>query len=160
MKRHDRFGGLFWFVVGVGICIGSMNLNLGTLHKPGAGFVPFLTGIVLGVLGLILTWSTFSKALSEGEEGEKGSKKIIVAFTQKRFVFALLALFGYAFLLEPIGFFITTFLFLLLSFKLTEAKKWVMPLVLSVSAVIISYLIFSVWLQLQFPRGILKLFKF
>jgi hypothetical protein len=68
-------------------------------------------------------------------------------------VVALLALFGYIVLLEATGFVITTFIFLVVLFKIKERRRWVMPLILSFSTVGVSYLIFSVWLRLDFPRG-------
>ena len=150
MKKHDRFGGLFWSILGTIICILSVKLRIGTLYKPGPGFTPFLSGAVLVVSGLILMLSTLSKQYMEEEMGiflMKGGKKDSL--------FTLLALFVYIILLEPIGFLITTFFVLLFLFKLTDTKRWLAPLVLSASSVILSYLVFSVWLKLQFPKGLL-----
>ena len=156
MKRSflkgDQVHGLIWLILGIGLCIGSVELRLGNLHRPGPGFLPFLSGAMLGLLGLILMVSSFLKEL--GEKGEPKVESIWVKGHWKKFFFTLLALFCYATLIEYLGFFSTTFLFFLFLFKLSEPKKWVMPLVLSVCTVIISYLLFSVWLKCQFPRGI------
>lgn len=78
MKKHNLIGGLFWFVLGICICIESVKLNLGDFHKPGAGFTPFLAGAFLGIVGLILTLYTISKRLEEEEVNSisvKGAKK-------------------------------------------------------------------------------------
>jgi hypothetical protein len=64
------------------------------------------------------------------------------------------ALFAYGFLLELVGFLVTTFLFLLFLFKVPEPKGWAIPLVISGVAVIASYFIFAVWLKSAFPKGI------
>jgi putative tricarboxylic transport membrane protein len=152
MKKYDLVGGLIWIALGVGLCVGSMMLKLGHLHRPGTGFMPFLSGVSLVILGLILVFSSTSKRLRE-EKG-LGEKKLWVKGNWKTFVFTLLALFGYAFLFEILGFITATFLFFLFLFKLGNPKKWLGPLVLSGATVVLSYLVFSVWLMCPFPKGI------
>jgi putative tricarboxylic transport membrane protein len=128
-----------------------MELNLGSLDKPGPGFIPFISAAILGFFGVqIMLASLFRKSakgeVREGKLWEKGQRGTLF--------FTLLALFVYASLFEPIGFFITTFLFLFFLFKLSEPQKWLMPLVLSGTSATLSYLVLSVWLKAQFPRGI------
>jgi putative tricarboxylic transport membrane protein len=157
MKKHDRTGGLVWFVLGICICIGSIQLRLGSFHTPGPGFLPFLSGGALGIFGLILLFSTtFPKP--RGEEKVK-SEKSLVKWNWKKFlnpILILLVLLVYILLLEPIGFLLTTFICLLFLFKLSEPGKWVMPITLSFFVTTLSYLIFSVWLQCQFPKGLIR----
>jgi len=116
--------------------------------------MPFLSGALLGLFGLILMFSDISKAL--GEKGEVKFKEVLVKENWRKILFTFSTLVGYIILFEPLGFFITTFLFFFFLFKLTETKKWLMPLIFSGGAVILSYLIFSVWLKCSLPRGILK----
>jgi hypothetical protein len=145
--------GLVWVLLGVAICIGSVRLRLGGFHKPGPGFMPFLAGSILILLGLILAGSTLSKGLEK--EKTKG-KEAWMNVNWKRFLFTLSGLFAYALLLEPIGFYPIAFLFLFFLFKLTEPKRWLMPAGLAGISVLLSYLIFSVWLKVQFPIGIFR----
>ncbi len=143
-------GGLIWFVLGLGLCIESIKLGFGELGNPGAGFMPFISGTFLGLSGLTLTLPSILRRTGEGKsEGLKAN--------WKDFLFTLLALFAYSLFLEPLGFLLSTFLFLFFLFKLGEPKKWFMPLVLSISTIILSYLIFSVFLKCQFPRGIFSI---
>jgi putative tricarboxylic transport membrane protein len=153
LKTHDRISGLIWVVLGIGICIGSVKLRLGDFHKPGPGFMPFLSGSFLILFGLILAVSTISKGLEK--EKTKG-KEAWMNVNWKSLLFTLLALFVYALLLEPLGFYITTFMFLFFLFKLTEPKRWLTPIVFAGISVILSYLIFSTWLKVQFPSGIFR----
>jgi putative tricarboxylic transport membrane protein len=150
MKEHDRFGGLVWVILGGIMCVMSVKLRIGNPYRPGAGFTPFLAGAVLALSGLILMLSTFSERYIDEEMG-----RILLKEGRKNSVLTLLALFAYTFMLEPIGFIITTFIVLLFLFKITDTKKWVTPVILSGSSVIVSYLVFSVWLKLQFPKGLL-----
>jgi len=157
MKRYVRIDGLVWVVLGILMCIGAIKLKLGTFRTPGPGFLPFLSGVLLGIFGLILSFpATFARL---GERKEAKDEEPSVVWNWKKLInpfLALLILFVYILLLEPLGFIFTTFICMLFLFKLSEPKKWFKPLILSVSTSILSYLIFSVWLQCQFPKGPIK----
>ncbi len=155
MKKHVRIDGLVWVVLGILMCIGAIKLKLGTFHTPGPGFLPFLSGALLGIFGLILRLrTTFVRS-----EKESKSEEPSVVWNWKKLVnpfLALIILFIYILLLDPLGFMLTTFICMLFLFKLSEPQKWFRPLILSISTSILSYLIFSVWLQCQFPKGPIK----
>jgi putative tricarboxylic transport membrane protein len=115
--------------------------------------MPFITGALLGLFGLILMASSIVKSLRV--EGELDDKEIWVKGNWIKVLFTLIALFGYGFLLELLGFLVTTCIFLFFLFKLNEPKRWAMPLVISGITVILSYLFFAIWLKSPFPKGIL-----
>ncbi len=150
--RKLNLSGIFWLLLGIAICVQSVYLKIGELRKPGPGFMPFLSGAFLGLFGLILTLTSISRKFREEEEVE--SLRIWAKGNWGNFFFPLIALFGYLLLLKPLGFILTTFIFLFFLFKLKEPKRWGMPFIFSVCTVILSYLIFSVWLKCQFPKGI------
>jgi putative tricarboxylic transport membrane protein len=155
MKKRVRLDGLVWLMLGIGLCIGSVKLKLGGFHTPGPGFMPFLSGALLGIFGLILIFPTARSG--EGEEAKE--KETSVIWNWKKLIspfLTLLILFLYLLLLEPLGFILTTFICLFFLFKLSEPRKWMRPVILSVCTSITSYLVFSVWLQCQFPRGLIK----
>lgn len=154
MKKYDRVGGLVWFFLGIALCIGSIKLRLGDLHKPGPGFMPFLAGSLLVLLGLILTLSaTLNRS---AEKNEIRGRKLWVKENWKNILFTLLILFSYLLLLNLLGFIITTFLFFFFLVKLQAPKRWLMPLAFSGITVFLSHLIFSVWLRCPFPIGIFR----
>ena len=105
------------------------------------------------LFGAILMVSTLRRA--NNEKGETKNEKLWTKENWMGFSLTLLALFGYALLMDSLGFYTTTFLFLFFLFKLTEPKKWLMPLFLAGASAVLSYLIFSVWLMSQFPGGVL-----
>jgi putative tricarboxylic transport membrane protein len=157
MKRYLLADGLIWVLLGIGICIGSVTLRLGDFHTPGAGFLPFVAGVLLGIFGLILMFSTLiSQAREEKDAGDQEglTKRGWGRFLNPSLTVAIL--FGYILLLEPLGFLLTTFVCLLTLFKLSEPKRWVTPLILSGTTAVLSYLVFSVWLQCQLPKGLLR----
>lgn len=151
MKKQERIGGLLWLLLGVGVCIGAASMRMGSLHKPGPGFMPLLAGGLLGLFGLILLLTTFS---ASGDEKRPRPSKSENWGKRNLFLFCLVALFGYAFLLEPLGFYTTTGVFLFSLFKLADQRNWVKPLISAGLTVLVSYLLFTVWLKIQFPGGV------
>jgi putative tricarboxylic transport membrane protein len=145
--RYDIWGGLTWFLLGFAYCLGAIKYKLGTFQVPGPGFVPFLAGGLLALLGLALFISTSLKARSSIKENLWEKEKA------RYFLFPLLALLCYALLLERLGFLLDTFLFLLFLFKMAKPKIWLLPVVLSALIVTIAHFLFSVFLQSQFPKG-------
>ena len=157
MSKRVRLDGLVWLILGMLMCIGAIQLKLGDFHTPGPGFLPFLSGALLGIFGLILTFPTPLKRSAEGEEAKNERSSVIWNWEKLINPFlTLLILFIYLLILEPLGFILTTFICLLFLFKLSEPKRWLRPFILSAGTSILSYLVFSVWLQCQFPRGLIK----
>jgi putative tricarboxylic transport membrane protein len=154
MRKYDRVGGLIWFLLGAGLCIGSIKLKLGDFHRPGPGFMPFISGTFLLLLGLILTFSAVAKETAGKDE--LGGRELWTKKNWKNIFFTLLVLFSYLLLFNLLGFILSTFLFFFFLFKLNAPKKWLMPLAFSGIAVFLSHLIFSAWLGCPFPRGILN----
>jgi putative tricarboxylic transport membrane protein len=155
-KKYIRADGLIWVIIGIAMCIGSIKLQLGSLRAPGPGFLPFFSGALLGIFGLILMVSTALAGEKEREQPENSESRM--KWNWRRSLTPLLTLgtlFAYILLLEPLGFMLTTFVCLLLLFKLSEPRRWLMPLVLSGVTAVLSYLLFSVWLQAHFPKGLL-----
>jgi hypothetical protein len=128
----------------------SLKMGIGDLHKPKAGFTSLIAGAMLSVLGLILILNTFLRKFND-------EKMRVVLFKEgiKDPLLALSALIGYVFLLDYLGFLITNFIFMMFLFKIKDTNKnWITPLVLTISTVVVSYLVFTVWLGVQFPVGI------
>ncbi len=146
MRRYDQIIGLIWFALGSGMAIEGINLGLGNLNLPGTGFMSFLVGGTLGLCGLILTiWVSLKEKANED--------KIWEGKNWKNLVFPILSLFVYAFLMEGLGFLITTFLFQFFLLKLTAPKRWLGPLLSSILIAICCYLIFSIGLKVTLPKG-------
>ncbi len=149
-----KLEGFIWIVIGITLCIGSLKVGLGKLDRPGPGFLPFLTGAILGLLGLILT---FYRTFLEKQKKTEENVEISIKNFGKNRLYSLIALFIYAFFLEPLGFFVGSFLFLFFLFKILDPRKWFIPILISVITVILSYFLFSVWLRISLPRGVFNI---
>ncbi len=62
---------------------------------------------------------------------------------------------AYALTLEPVGFLINTFWFMLLLLKVIEPQGWTKALLASLTTAVVSELFFNVLLGAQIPTGIL-----
>jgi hypothetical protein len=67
MITTDRRTGLFFILFSLYVCIESWRLGVGSFFRPGAGFFPFYSGALLGVLSLALALFTFRGKAEEGE---------------------------------------------------------------------------------------------
>ena len=154
MKKQDLVGGFFWLALGIFLCIGSAQLGIGKLRTPGAGFLPFLSGSLLVIFGLILTLTSLGgRARAPGErDHRKAGLRARWNYFRLPFI-TLAALLAYILVLGYLGFAITTFLWLFLLFKLGDPERWSSPLLFSLGIVVVSHFVFVVWLQLQLPKG-------
>jgi len=155
MVRADRISGIFWLCFAVLVIIQSYHLGLGTLHKPGPGFLFFWVNIVLAIMSVIVLIRAWRSKKEEGPQpaifGTQNVSKII---------FVMISLFLYALLMEIIGFIPVTLLFFIYLLGIVEKKKWFYTIFVSVVVTAISYLIFETWLQSQLPKGLLEFLRF
>jgi len=150
-SQKDFFSGLMFMVVGVAFAWGASNYTIGTGARMGPGYFPLALGILLTVLGGIIT---FKALVVETVDGDK-----IGAFAWKPLVFIILAnlVFGAmigglpSISLPPMGLIAGIYALTLIaclagdSFNLKEA------LLLGTILAILSYGAFIVLLKLQFP---------
>jgi putative tricarboxylic transport membrane protein len=155
MGKYDRISGSFWLLFSLFITYESYRLGLGTVNQPGPGFLFFWTGIVIAILAITVIVKSFKK-FSQEEVQDKAFGKSNV----RKVVLVLAALFLYAFLMEWLGFFISTLLLFIFLLGVIEKKKWWFAVGVSVIVTVLSYLLFETGLQSQLPKGILEFLKF
>ena len=143
-----------FLAIGAYIVISAYHLGLGALRKPGPGFIFFLAGLVLLLLSALDLLTVFIR--SKGKP--PNPKKIDSGVRKKNVIVVLVALFLYIYFYDSAGFFLSTFLLILFLFKAIDPTRWWVAAAGSFFTTVISYLIFKVWLQVQFPDGILGFF--
>ena len=149
MNSRSRFSGFFWLCISIFVCIESVQSGIGTFRSPGPGFLPFWSGVALGTFALILVVSDILKK----KEGQKN----INLWGGKRWrnvILFLISLFAYALLLPKLGYLITTFwLMAFLYSMIGRSRLWVQG-VSALITVLVTYIIFYVWLEVQLPKGV------
>ena len=69
IKSHKDFlSGLMFTVVGVGFALGARDYTVGTAARMGPGYFPMMLGVLLAILGVLVTLKSFGGKLREGEE--------------------------------------------------------------------------------------------
>ncbi len=149
MKNNDQRSSLFWLVVGLAIALYSTKYGLGKFSSPGPGFMPFLSGLVLAGLALVVFLQQFSKGTKE---------KLRDLWAQKNWATIIMvmgALVLYTVFFRFLGFLLDTFLLTAFLLRVMEPLSWKKVLAGAIGAAIGSYAIFQLWLEAQLPKGFL-----
>ena len=155
MSRADKISGFFWLFFGILVSVESARLGLGTLHRPGPGFLFFYSGIFVSIMALIILVRALAARKMEGiREKIFGGQNIAKA------VYVLIAIFLYALLMEPLGFIPVTLLLFLFVLGVLEKKRWSVAALTSIAVTVAAYLIFETALHSQLPKGILGFLRF
>jgi putative tricarboxylic transport membrane protein len=146
MITTDRWTGLFFILFSLYVCFESWRLGVGSFFRPGAGFFPFYSSLLLGLLSLILGFFTFRGKVEKAEPWTDLGNTVTVS----------LALLGFALLLTWLGFVITTFLFILFLLHAVERRGWLLAAGAALFISAAFYVVFGLWLKAQLPAGILE----
>ena len=150
-SQKDFFSGLLFMGVGAAFAWGSGNYSLGTGARMGPGYFPLMLGILMAVLGIVIT---FQSLVVETEDGDK-----IGAWAWKPLFFIIAAnlLFGLMLgglpsaKIPAMGLIAAIYALTFVASMAGEEFKVKEVLVLATVLAIMSYLAFIVLLKLQFP---------
>lgn len=151
-REIGNFEGFVWMGIGVVICLISWQTNLGSLWQPGSGFMGFISGFFILVVGLIMV---FRRRLSKSPPligTDSNSTSHISSWS--RIIYTVALLLAYAILLNTLGYIITTFLVMWGLFYHRRRGNLFLSCITSLITVVVTYVVFDVWLLVQFPRGI------
>jgi putative tricarboxylic transport membrane protein len=148
---RNQLSGLFWIAFSFFVCARSMEAGVGSFGQPGAGFLPFWSAAILGALAIILV----IKSIVRGK-AEKEATEVRRNLKRGKVVLALLALFAYVVLLEWTGYLVTTFGLMTLLYMIAGRSRVWTQVVGAGITVLITYVVFYVWLGVQLPKGILN----
>jgi len=148
MKILDSASSFFWLLVSLITLRESYRLGIGSVHNPGTGFLPFWAAGILGVLSLAL----FVMARLKKEASTHAP--LFAGTAWKRVLFVLSVLTIYAVLMPVLGYLISTFMLMALLFWVLEKKKFGLVLLSAFLTTFVTYLVFSKWLNCQFPEGL------
>lgn len=150
-SQKDFFSGLLFMGVGAAFAWGSGNYSLGTGARMGPGYFPLMLGILMVVLGIVIT---FQSLVVETEDGDK-----IGAWAWKPLFFIISAnlLFGLMLgglpsaKIPAMGLIAAIYALTFVASMAGEEFKVKEVSVLATVLAIMSYLAFIVLLKLQFP---------
>lgn len=149
-SQKDFFSGLMFMSVGVAFAWGASNYTLGDGARMGPGYFPLMLGVLLAILGGVIT---FQALVVETVDGDK-----VGSFAWKPLIFIILAnvLFGVllaglpAIKLPAMGLIVAIYVLTFVASAAGDDLKVKTCLILATVLAIGSYLAFIVLLKLQF----------
>jgi len=158
MSRSNSITNLIVIALGIFVAYHSYAvLKLGILISPGAGFLPFLCGIALIVLGVVWRLQGLLRksrtcvdaapppaAVCETEAGP-------LPGARKKLVLAFATTVAYACLFERVGFLLSTLVFMLGWQLIVERERWLKAVVVTVLCAAAMFTLFRYLLHVELP---------
>jgi putative tricarboxylic transport membrane protein len=119
----------------------AQEFTFGTLGSPKSGFLPNLAGFTAFLLSLLLIFRQFRLKKTKNKEAVDWTK----------FLFILIGLVFYLMILNIVGYFVATFIFLFYLFKAADTSGWGFPLVVSFCSSAAFHLLFTYYLKVALP---------
>jgi len=133
--------------LGIGAIVAAFQMGVGSAAAPGPGAWPLVIGVALLALDV---WFVLRPAEATAEPASPPSRWAKLAI-------AIVSLFGYVLLLDPLGYLVATALLLVVQLRWVESRSWMISVVTAVVAAGVSFLAFAYWLKVALPPGIIPL---
>jgi hypothetical protein len=151
MKKRDIVSSLFWTGFGIVFCVGAVqNGIMLSPGVPGPGCLAFIVGSILIGLSLFVLIPAVAR---RGEAAEQAEAFFPHRESWRKLSVALLALLGYAAVVEVLGFVTTTLLFLISVLTFIEPQRWKTVLFFSGLTTFLTYALFTA-LKVELPKGL------
>ena len=151
-NKRDVNAGVFLTVIGILVVIWSIRLQLGTLTKPQPGFFPFITGLGIVALSLVLLikgWLGRVKAAPQPQSGGKWKRQSLMA--------ASLAV--YVLIMVPMGYIPSTIFIVAATLRIHGVTSWRVINLTSLILPVTLYFLFTQLLGVELPAGILSFLR-
>ena len=150
-NQKDFFSGLMFMGMGVAFAWGATTYNVGSGARMGPGYFPLMLGVLMAILGVVIT---FKSLVIEVEGGEKIGKW---AWKPLRYIIAANLVFGIllgglpSIHLPAMGMIAAIYALTFISSMAEDGWKVKATFILATLLAAGSYLAFVVLLKLQFP---------
>ncbi len=150
-SQKDFFSGLMFLVVGMAFAIGAYNYNMGDGARMGPGYFPRMLGVLLAILGCVITFKALTVATADGEKLGTWAWKPMACILGANVIFGIM-LGGLPSIKLPamgliVGIYALTFVASLASEKFNPKEVFFLATALA----LLCYVAFVVLLKLQFP---------
>lgn len=150
-SQKDFFSGLMFMVVGGAFAIGAIDYTLGSGAKMGPGFFPMALGIILAILGVIITITSMVVKTPDGDKIGSIAWRPLVFIIAANLIFGV-ALGGIrAIGLPPMGMVAGIYALTFIACNAGDRFIWKEALVLATVLSVLSYGAFILLLKLRFP---------
>lgn len=146
MKKYERITALIMALGGLWIVYYAWDtLKIGSIHVPDAGFLPFLCGTGLVMLGI--AWFLALQWRKERQTEASREKRL---WHRPLLSLVLMVLYGLA--MEAVGYVTSTLIFMVAWEKIIEREKWIKTLIISLLGTLAMYALFVYFLKVPIPQ--------
>ncbi|MDP1533789.1 MAG: tripartite tricarboxylate transporter TctB family protein [Rubrivivax sp.] len=149
MRSADRIAGAALLAFALAFSVAALkNHTYWGENGPGPAFMPFWLGLVMAVLSaLLLIGALRSK--------DRGEAWLPSGDGLRRLVLVLGATVAFVALLSVLGMALGTALFIGVLMRRLERHPWPLTLAVALGVAGLNYLVFTLWLRVPFPVGVL-----
>jgi putative tricarboxylic transport membrane protein len=149
VRHADQIAGAGLLVLGAAFAAGALrNYTYWGPGGPGSGFLPFWLGLTMAILAAGL--------LVKATRGREDAGRWLPEGAGRRRLLAVLGVTaGLIAVLKIVGMAVGTVLFLVALLRFVERMRWRSTLAIAVGTAAVNYLIFTYWLRVPFPVGVL-----
>jgi len=148
IKRKDQVSGAFFFLISLFVIQQSLKLGLGDATTPGPGLMPLIWGVSLSAF----SFATIVKACLRRETGAD-TIFLVNWVSTKRLLLVIGVLLIFTSLSRFLGFFFSIYWVLVILFRELRVRWW-LPFLAAGATTAAGYLLFRVFIKIQFPRGL------
>lgn len=138
----DFYSGILFVLFGGAFTGGATNYSMGTAARMGPAYFPFVLGVLLTVLGAILTTRSLVKESDEGRVGRLALKPAVLMFG---------SIGAFALLLRPAGLAVSVFAIIVISSSASQESRFKETLVSALLLCAASLAVFVYGLNLPIP---------
>ncbi len=131
------------------VMYGALQLGLGSLSVPGSGFLSFGAACLLLIFSIV----RLIQASMADRSHETARETLFGGKLWWRVAVAVAVLFCYTYVMPALGYVIATFLLMLILLWVAGGRKILVVSAYAVCITVVTYVVFSKWLQCQFPIG-------
>jgi putative tricarboxylic transport membrane protein len=128
--------------------------GLASWSSPGA--VPMLAALAMAVAALRIVFVTARKPADERQQGVAPTAAFVRELLPRTIVGFTLLIVVYMFAMEPLGFVVSSFLFLVAGMRLLGERRLVYSALVSALSLAIIYVVFRTAFSVVLPQGVLR----
>ncbi len=150
-SQKDFFSGLMFLVVGTAFAVGAYSYTMGEGAKMGPGYFPRMLGVLLAMLGVVITFKSLTVATADGEKLGKWAWKPMACILGANVAFGVMLGGLPSIKLPAMGLVIGIYALTFIASMANDQFKVKEVFVLATALTLISYVAFIVLLKLQLP---------
>ena len=150
-SQKDFFSGLMFMGVGVAFAWGATTYSVGNGARMGPGYFPLVLGVLLAILGAVITFKAMVVETEDGEKMGAWAWKPLFFITVANLVFGVLLGGLPSIKLPAMGMIAAIYALTFIASLAGEEFKLKEVVILATVLAVMSYLGFIVLLKLQFP---------